>query len=162
MWELLAGLFVGTLISGLVPIVNAELLVVGAAAVVPGIGVPLVAVVSTLGQMVTKTALFGLARWAPSRLPDRARAALERASRAVSARGGAASSLVLTSAAVGFPPFYGVSLACGALGMRTGSFVLSGGVGRLVRFGALAWAGSQLGSEGMELVTAGLVPAVKP
>jgi membrane protein YqaA with SNARE-associated domain len=61
---------------------------------------------------------------------------------------------VFTSAAVGLPPFYGVSLAAGALGMRTRSFVLSGAAGRLVRFGVLAWAARNVGEGVLELLAA--------
>jgi membrane protein YqaA with SNARE-associated domain len=146
MWQILGGLLIGTVVSGVVPVVNAELLVAGAAVAAPGIGVPLVAAVSTVGQMVSKTLLFAVARWAPGRLPEKARATLERASQSVARRGGAAGSLVFTSAAVGLPPFYGVSLAAGALGMRLRTFVVSGGAGRLVRFGALAWAARYVGA----------------
>ena len=145
MWEILGGLLVGTAVSGVLPLVNAELLVVGAAVAAPGVGVPLVVAVSTLGQMLTKTLLFTVARYAPDRLPLKARAVLDRASRAVAARGGAASSFVFASAAIGVPPFYGVSLAAGALGMRLRSFVLSGSMGRVVRFGALACAARFIG-----------------
>jgi membrane protein YqaA with SNARE-associated domain len=140
MWEILGGLLIGTAVSGILPLVNAELLVVAAAVAAPGVGVPLVVAVSTAGQMLTKTLLFGVARWAPGRLPRRARTVLDKASCAATARGGAASSLVFTSAAIGVPPFYGMSLAAGALGMRLRSFVVSGGMGRFVRFGALAFA----------------------
>jgi membrane protein YqaA with SNARE-associated domain len=146
MWEILGGLLVGTVVSGVVPLVNAELLVAGAAVAAPAVGVPLVAAVSTVGQMISKTLLFSLARWAPGRLPEKGRAALERAAQAVERRGGAASSMVFTSAAVGLPPFYGVSLAAGALGMRLRTFVVSGGIGRLLRFAALAWAARWVGA----------------
>jgi len=147
---ILGGLLVGTVISGIVPVVNAELLVAGAAVAAPGVGVPVVAAVSALGQMVSKTLLFALARWAPARLPVKARAALERAALAVERRGGAAGSMVFASAAVGLPPFYGVSLAAGALGMRLRTFVVSGGLGRLLRFGALAWAARYVGAGFLE------------
>jgi len=146
MWEILGGLLVGTVVSGVVPIVNAELLVAGAAVAAPGVGVVLLAMVSAVGQMISKTLLFSVARWAPARLPVKAREQLERASRAVERRGGAASSMVFTSAAVGLPPFYGISLAAGALGMRLRTFVVSGGIGRLLRFGALAWAARYVGA----------------
>ncbi len=145
MSEVLLGLLIGTAVSGVVPLVNAELLVVGATLAAPGIGVPLLAAVSTAGQMVTKTALFALARWAPSRLPAKARSVLDRASRVVAERGGAAGSVVFASAATGLPPFYGVSLAAGALGMNPRSFVVSGSVGRVLRFGAVAWAARFVG-----------------
>jgi len=152
MWEILAGLLVGTAASGLVPLVNAELLVVGVVIAAPQIGIPLVALVSTAGQMTSKTVLFGIARRAPGRLRGRARAALERASRGVAGRGGAANSLVFASACTGIPPFYGTSLAAGALGMRLQSFLLSGVAGRLVRFGLIAWTARYVGGGARELL----------
>jgi membrane protein YqaA with SNARE-associated domain len=95
--------------------------------------------------MSTKTLLYGVARWAPGRLPPRARAVLERASAALAARGGAGRSLVFASAAIGVPPFYGVSLAAGALKMRLQDFLVSGTAGRIIRFGALALAARYVG-----------------
>lgn len=157
MWEILGGLLLGTAASGILPLVNAELLVVGVVVAAPEIGVPLVAAVSATGQMLTKTMLFGFARWAPGRLRGKARAALDRASGAVTARGGAASSLIFTSAVTGLPPFYGVSLAAGALGMRLRSFVVSGTAGRLVRFAAIAWA-ARLAGQGATDLFASLAP----
>jgi membrane protein YqaA with SNARE-associated domain len=117
----------------------------------PELGIPLVALVSTTGQMVSKTALFGVARWAPGLMKGRARDALDRAAGAVAARGGAVGSMVFASAVTGIPPFYGTSLAAGALGMRLRSFVLSGGAGRLVRFGLIAWAARHLGHGALEI-----------
>jgi len=152
MWEMLGVLLLGSVVSGLVPIVNAELLVVATAAALPPLGAPLVAVVSTVGQMTTKTSLFGLARWAPSRLPRKAQARLKSASRGLAERGGAAGSVVFTSAVTGLPPFYGVSLAAGALGMRASRFVGFGFSGRLLRFGALAWGGSRFGTEALQMI----------
>ena len=154
----MAGLFVGAFVSGIVPLVNAELLVIGAAAILPPSAMPAIAVVSTLGQMVSKTLLFTVARWAPAWLPAKVQWRLSRASHAISARGGAASWLVVTSAAIGFPPFYGVSLACGALRMGIWTFVLCGGVGRLARFGLLAWVATRFGPEGIEIMSAWFVP----
>jgi membrane protein YqaA with SNARE-associated domain len=152
MWEILGALLIGTAVSGIVPIVNAELLVVAAAVAVPAVGLPLVVVVSTVGQMITKTLLFALARWAPGKLPARARAALDRAAAAVSAREGSAGSLVFASAATGLPPFYGVSLACGVIRMRLGTFLFAGGAGRALRFGVLAWLAHRLGEGGAALL----------
>lgn len=146
MWEAMGGLLVATAVSGVVPIVNAEILVMAAAAALPAVGIPLVAAVSTAGQMSTKTSLFAVARWAPSRLPARARGALDRAARRVQERDGAVGSLVFASAATGLPPFYGVSLATGALGMRLSSFLIAGSLGRFVRFAVLAWIGSSVGA----------------
>ncbi len=139
MWEILGGLLIGTAVSGIVPLVNAEVLVAAAALALPAACLPAVALVSTVGQMSTKSLLYGLARWAPARLPARARSALERAASAASSRGRAAGPLIFSSAAVGLPPFYGVALACGALKVRPWTFVLAGAAGRAVRFGVVAW-----------------------
>ena len=144
--ELLLGLFVGAAISGVVPLVNAELLVVGAAAVAPAGAIPLVALVSAAGQMLTKTALYGVARWLPARLPAKAREALQRGGDRLAGRSRAAASVIFGSATMGLPPFYGVSLAAGALRVRLGTFVVSGMAGRVLRFGALAWGGHQAGA----------------
>ncbi len=168
--EMIAGLFVGTLVSGVVPVVNAELLVVAAAgATAPGAWLPgagVVALVSAAGQMISKTLLFGLARNAPSRLPTRARAALAGASVRATGAPSALWMSILMSAATGFPPFYGTSLAAGALGVRTRIFVSSGFLGRFVRFGVLAAgagaAGARLFGEtsGVEASMARLTAAV--
>lgn len=162
MWEILGSLLIGCVVSGVVPVVNAELLVVAAAVAVPAVGIPGVVLASTGGQMLGKTLLFGLARWAPGRLPARARRRLDRAVTSVSARGGAAGSLVFASAAVGFPPFYGVSLAGGALGMRTRTFLLTGTAGRALRFAAIAWAAHALGVGTAELLATDFLATLLP
>ncbi|MDX1645936.1 MAG: hypothetical protein R3304_02235 [Longimicrobiales bacterium] len=153
MWELLGGLVVASAVSGVVPLVNAELLVVTAAAALPAVGVPLVAVASTVGQMSAKLSLFAVARWAPSRLPAKARDAVERASASLSEREGTVWSLVFASAATGIPPFYGISIAAGTLGVPPLSFATSGCLGRFLRFGALAWAGRQVGAGAVEMLS---------
>ncbi|MEM7414695.1 MAG: VTT domain-containing protein [Gemmatimonadota bacterium] len=152
MTETMIGLFAAAVLSGIVPLVNAEILVISAAALVPALGVPVVAVVSTVGHMSSKALLFGLARWAPQRLPERARAAIERSSAAVRERGTAAGTLIFTSAATGIPPFYGVSLAAGAVGLSLTRFVVVGGLGRFVRFAVLAWLGHTVGTEALDLI----------
>ena len=145
MSEMLVGLALGCLVSGVVPLVNAELLVIAAAVAAPTAVLPLVVIVATMGQMLSKAALFELARRAPRRLPERARTALDGAVERIRARGGAAGSLVFASAASGIPPFYGMSLAGGALGMRIQTFLLTGTAGRGLRFAVLAWAAHSVG-----------------
>jgi len=142
-FELLWGLFLAAAVSGVVPLVNAELLVIGAAAAAPSGTVLVLALTTAVGQMVTKTGLYGLARWAPKRLPIKARTAVDRASRKLEARSGTTGITVLASAVLGIPPFYGVSLACGVLRVRLGTFLVSGTVGRFVRFALLAWGGKE-------------------
>jgi membrane protein YqaA with SNARE-associated domain len=122
----------GALVSSLVPFVNAELLLLGLALAAPG-SAPLLAVVVAVGQMAGTSALFlggrrlshetlvsRLDRW---RLRDR------------SGRSGAP--LVGLSAFTGLPPFYLLSVAAPALGIRFPTFLVMGLAGRLLRFGAL-------------------------
>jgi membrane protein YqaA with SNARE-associated domain len=121
-------------LSGLLPFVNIEAYLVGAAALLPGAPPLAVVVPAALGQMAAKGVLFlggrGLVSL-PSRVRDRALAA--------SARLGAGRppALVFTSALTGVPPFYVVSVAAGLLGLRPGPFLLAGFAGRLLRFGAV-------------------------
>ena len=136
---LLLSLFGMSVASGLVPVVNAEVLVVGAAVAAPsGYLIPVVAV-STLGQMVAKVALYACARWIPERLPARARARLDRAADKAGRLKQSGYALVLVSAIVGLPPFYAITLAAGAMKMKLAGFVVAGTLGRVVRFAALAY-----------------------
>lgn len=138
-WTLLSGLFVGAAVSGVVPLVNAELLVAGAAVLVGAPALPLVALVVGAGQMLTKSLLYGLARWAPARLPGRARRRLDRAAANLTGRGRAVGTMILASALLGIPPFYGVSLAAGAVRVPVATYLVPGAAGRWVRFALLAW-----------------------
>lgn len=160
MLEILGALLFGCVVSGVVPLVNAELLVVAAAVAVPPAALPLVVVASTVGQMVSKTLLFGLARWAPAKLPDRATARLDRAVEAVRERGGTAGTLLFASALVGLPPFYGLSLAAGVLGMPLPLFLATGTSGRALRFAGIAWSAHYLGAGTAELLADDMIAAV--
>lgn len=123
-------------LSGFVPLVNIETYLVGAAALVPGCPPLVVVAAAALGQMAAKTILFlggrGLVTL-PAGHGERARAA---ASRLV-AGGRSGPALVFTSALTGLPPFYVVSVAAGMLRFRTGSFLVAGLAGRLLRFSAV-------------------------
>jgi membrane protein YqaA with SNARE-associated domain len=122
----------GALVSSLVPVVNAELLLIGLAQATPA-AAPLLVIVMAVGQMVGKSALFftggrltrsalesRLARW---RLDERT--------------GRAGAPLIGISAFAGLPPFYLMSVAAPALGVRFRTFLVVGLAGRLLRFAAL-------------------------
>jgi len=152
MWEMMLGLLLWSLVGGIVPIVNAEVMVVVAILATSAAAIPVVAVVATVGQMIAKVVLYLTARWAPSRLPDRARRALDQGSEAIERRPGAVRGVILFSAVVGLPPFYGVSLAAGALKTSWRSFVVLGSLGRVVRFAVVAWAASRFGEAAFDFL----------
>lgn len=136
---LLTSAFVMSVASGLIPLVNAEVLVAGAAvAAPPGYVIPVIAVCS-LGQMAAKVGLYAGARWLPERLPAKARARLDRAAEKTGRLEEAGFTLVLVSGILGIPPFYLITLAAGALRMNLTWFVVVGLAGRLVRFTVIAF-----------------------
>ena len=122
----------GAVVSSLVPVVNAELLLMGLALATPA-AAPVLVVVMAAGQMVGKSVLFlGGGRLTRSNLGGRlARWRLDSRTR----RAGAP--LIGISAFTGLPPFYLVSIAAPALGVSFRTFFTVGLAGRLLRFGAL-------------------------
>ena len=99
------------LAGGLLPWINSEIAVVGAAALLPTSAVPVLVVLCTAGQMTAKCGLYGVTRWAPERLPERGRRLLERAERFRDRRR-TLGLAVFSGALVAIPPFYLVTLAC--------------------------------------------------
>ena len=122
----------GAVLSSVVPFVNAEILLLGLALASPE-SAPLLVVVMAAGQMAGKSALFlGGDRLAPAAMEAR----LARWRRGGSGRA-AGAPLVGVSALVGLPPFYLVSIAAPALGVRFRTFLAMGLAGRLLRFALL-------------------------
>ena len=143
---ILTSAFVMSVLSGLVPFVNAEVLVAGAAVAAPTALVAPVIVACSAGQIVAKVGLYAGARWLPERLPAKARKRLEAASQKTKRLEGAGFTLVLVSAVVGLPPFYLISLAAGALRMSLTWFIIVGLVGRGVRFAVIGYSAVAAGS----------------
>jgi membrane protein YqaA with SNARE-associated domain len=130
-------------VSGFVPLVNGEVIVVGAALLVaPPQLVPLV-LACACGQMLAKLALYTAARWSPRHLPRWARSSLERAESLKRLRGGSAL-LVLVSSGSGFPPFYLLTLTAGMLRVPIALFASVGFAGMLIRYSFLVWGATSL------------------
>ncbi|MGH7554103.1 MAG: hypothetical protein ACREMQ_13870 [Longimicrobiales bacterium] len=128
--------FFGCLVSSVLPIVNAELLLLSMAAIAaPDLAVPLI-VLATLGQMIGKTLLFLAGRGAVH-LPGRWGEKVEDVRARLGSGHRIGGSVLFVSAAVGLPPFFVVSLASGIIGMGLRQFLGLGLSGRLLRFGAI-------------------------
>lgn len=135
-------------LGGVLPWISAEAVLLGAALALPPSLLPALVLSCALGQMVGKGGLYGVMRWAPHRLPQRARRVLNRVeplSRRPRLLGGS----VFTGAAAGLPPFYLVTLASGLAGLPLATFALAGLGGCLVRYGALMWGAGALGWGGV-------------
>jgi membrane protein YqaA with SNARE-associated domain len=134
----IGGAFLSSVISGLVPIVNGEVVAAGAAlAASPDTRLPVLAA-CVAGQMLAKICLYGLARYSPERLPRRARHALAGAREVPLGRRSTAL-MVLASAGIGLPPFYVVTLAAGALRLSPALFVIAGTCGTVARYAVIVW-----------------------
>jgi membrane protein YqaA with SNARE-associated domain len=134
------GLYCGTLVTcfvaGLVPLVNAEVFLVGVSmwAVTSTSQLPLVALCAAVGQMTAKVLLY-YAGMGMIELPrGRFRERLERARSKIERWRKRPYLVYAISATVGLPPFYLVSLAAGALRIGFSAFCAIGLAGRFLRF----------------------------
>jgi membrane protein YqaA with SNARE-associated domain len=138
-------------LSAVVPVVNAEIYLIGASALSPPHAVPAIVTGAALGQMVGKSLLYYAGRGALHLPSARLRALVEGVQRRY-ASGGAAPALggtvLLASAGVGLPPFYVVSVACGIFRIPFIQFFLIGLVGMLARFSVIVLAPQLLKSLG--------------
>jgi membrane protein YqaA with SNARE-associated domain len=135
--SLLAGTFLFSLVGGVVPFLNVEAYLVSVSALAPGASVWPVALAAALGQMAAKSLLYlggrGLLRLPTGKTSARIEAATARL--ATAERRSLA--IVTTSAVVGVPPFYAISVAAGVVRLRFAPFLALGLTGRLVRFAAV-------------------------
>jgi membrane protein YqaA with SNARE-associated domain len=120
--------------SGLVPILNAEIFLVGVAAISPDKSVAAVAILGALGQMIAKSGMY-LGGRGMLKLPLGKRRADLDAVQARIERWRSKDLLVFVSASVGLPPFFAVSIFAGTLRFPFVRFMLAGFLGRLLRFG---------------------------
>lgn len=134
-------------VGGLIPWVNSELAILGAAVLVPAEWLPLLVLSCALAQMSSKLVLYGVTRWTPERLPARARTMLTRMDR-FRERRGLLTAAVFCGSALSMPPFYLVTLASGVLRVRLLVFALVGLSGTAARYGVLVWVANAIGSIG--------------
>jgi membrane protein YqaA with SNARE-associated domain len=121
------------LVSGLVPFaINLEIYLLGVAALSRA-SAPAVVGLAVAGQMLAKFLLYQAGKGAlHSRFIRWKRR--EAAVRTFEKHRTHALAVVAVSSITGLPPFYGVSLAAGAVRLPLASFLVVGTVGRLVRF----------------------------
>lgn len=125
------------LVGGFLPWVNAEAAVVGAVLVLPPRLVPLLVVGAALAQVTAKGTLYGLARWAPQGMPQRAQAQLARLS-GHARRRRYPTLTILVSSTLGVPPFYLVTLASGTVAVPFGAFLAAALGGSVIRYAVIS------------------------
>ena len=129
--------------SALVPLINVEIILVGAAERRPELAVSLV-VVATVGQMAGKLLWYWGGRnvdrapWVSKHLQKpRAEAAMDKWHARAEGRPWFTAGLLLFSAAVGLPPYAVTAVLAGVLRVPLAVFLLTGLVGRGLRFWAI-------------------------
>ena len=130
-----------TVVSAVVPWVNAELIVLSFPALAQSqLELTALVLVATAGQMTGKIAVYWTGRGAGTLPKKRTAEAIERWRQRLESKPASAPGFVFLSSAVGIPPFYLMSLVAGALKLGFGRYFFFGTCGRLVRFGLLAFA----------------------
>ncbi len=137
-----AGLLIGAAatvaVGGILPWINGEVVVAGAALLTPQSGLPVLVVACAVAQMSAKAVLYGVIRWMPERMPARARQLTSRIE-AYRTRRGLLVLAIFSGSAIALPPFYLVTLACGMLRVPFALFAIAGLAGTISRYGFLAW-----------------------
>jgi len=137
-----AGLLIGAAatvaVGGILPWINGEVVVAGAALLTPQSGLPVLVVACAAAQMSAKAVLYGVIRWMPERMPARARQLTSRIE-AYRTRRGLLVLAIFSGSAIALPPFYLVTLACGMLRVPFALFAIAGFAGTISRYGFLAW-----------------------
>jgi membrane protein YqaA with SNARE-associated domain len=122
------------LASGFVPLVNAELYLLAASAASPSYAALPLLVMGTLGQMTAKVVMY-LGGQGVLRLPSRKFAKrMDEAAELMERWRGRTGTMVFASALIGLPPFFIVSVVCGAARFGLWRFVILGTIGRFLRF----------------------------
>lgn len=144
MLGLYGGTFAVSLLSALIPLINAELFLIGVVnlAVDRAAQLPAIAVAAAVGQMVGKIGLYYAGRGLLELPRGRTRDRIARARDQLARWRTKPYAVYAISSVLGLPPFYLTVLAAGAMRIRFPAFFAIGLAGRLVRFAALvalAW-----------------------
>lgn len=135
------GLYVGTylvcLISGFVPIVNAEIFLIFLSTLLTKPLIFPVLLLATIGQMTAKTILFlsgmGILKLSLKRYENKIDETIAKMHR----WGSKIDVFIFLSAFTGFPPFYIITIVAGIIRHNFFRFFISGFTGRLLRFGLI-------------------------
>jgi membrane protein YqaA with SNARE-associated domain len=124
--------------SGFIPLINAEVYLLGAALLAPSeAALPLI-LAGTAGQMAAKTVLFFATRRMGHRATGRIGEQLARAQTYLERWRGKTEWMVFVSALTGIPPFYAISVLSGVIrNFPFWQFAVLSTIGRFIRFAAV-------------------------
>ena len=138
-WPTALAYFGLSIVSAVIPWVNAELVMISAIPLAASsTALAALVVVVSAGQMTGKAAMYWLSRKSARPRSPLVQRAVDRWRARLQQRPRSALAVIFLSALVGFPSFFVVSLAAGALGVEFRRFFAAGAVGRLVHFTVVA------------------------
>ncbi|RPJ81661.1 MAG: hypothetical protein EHM13_10080 [Acidobacteria bacterium] len=127
-----------SIVSALVPWFNAEVLLLAFSTAVPfPFGLAGLVLAGSAGQMTGKIGLYWAGRGTNRLQSERVARALDRWRDRLEHHPSGPLALIFTSAILGFPPFYAVTLFAGAIKFRLDIFLVIGTIGRVARFAIL-------------------------
>lgn len=130
--------FAVCVVGSIIPLVNTEVYLISVSALSPSSFVGPLVVAATAGQMTGKIGMYfagrGILKFRNEKVRDRVQAMRERLGRSP----WVAKATLFSSATIGLPPLYIISIACGTIGMGILSFVLICTAGRLIHFAVVA------------------------
>lgn len=124
--------------GAVIPFINTEIYLISVIALSSDPVIAPLVIAATLGQMVGKVAMFYAGRGVLKVPNERVKQGVAKVRERLEKRPRASGLVLFSSALIGVPPLYIVSIACGTIGMRLIPFFLIGCVGRLIHFAAVA------------------------
>ncbi len=126
--------FIICLVSGFIPIVNAELFLIAFSSMIPTTDATYVIIIATGAQMLAKSALY-LAGRGVIKLPrEKHQEKIKSIQNKLQHFKGGTNAFIFISATTGFPMFYFVSIVAGSLRLPFIHYFAYGFIGRLLRF----------------------------
>lgn len=126
--------FVVCVVSGFVPVVNAEIYLVTVSALSSKSAIIYLIFISGAGQMIAKTIMYLTGKGSLNLPFKRRNGKLEEVQKKFKKWENKTSLFIFLSASTGFPPFYFVSILAGMLKFNFKMFLIFGFIGRALRF----------------------------
>jgi membrane protein YqaA with SNARE-associated domain len=130
--------FAVCVVGAIIPVVNTEIYLLSVSALSPSHFVAPLVIAATAGQMAGKIGLYLAGRGITQIKSEKIRARVHALQERLGGRPWLARSTLLSSAILGLPPLYVMSIVCGAIEMSMGMFLLIGSTGRLIHFAVVA------------------------
>ena len=132
-----ASTYILCLISGFIPIVNAEIFLIGLSSMITKPVVLPLSILAAFGQMTAKAIFYLSGRGILKISPPRYENKLNETKAKLIKWESKSEILIFLSAFIGLPPFYFITFASGIIRMNFFRFFMSGFAGRFLRFGAI-------------------------